>query len=460
MTERRPKVLAIDDDTIWLEQVPMILEEIADATCFDSIDQGLVAVSTNFYDVILLDLNFEGDTRTGLDVFMRIAATDNSAAVIVISGETRPDKLIQMMNAGVTQFIPKPSSPNAIREAVKDALHKREIRFRALNLASASTGGVQLIGSSPSMTRLREELSYIVESGAKDILLTGETGTGKEVVARTIATMADPAKRFVPINCGAISDGLAESELFGHVKGAFTGADRDRVSAFEVVGGGFVFLDEIADMPIHQQSKLLRVLQERKVQRVGSIDERAVSFRCISATNANLKDAIAKKSFREDLFYRIAKVEVKLPALRERVEDIPELVHYFLGKHQSGESFSIADSAMSLLQMYSWPGNVRQLQAVVDSIASRCMGGTVIRDVHVCQAIPELSKVQTSRSIRPFLGEKGAALISAEKQRFKHAIIEAKGDRTLAAQILKVSRATFFRRARELGLVSTRKSLQ
>ena len=237
-------------------------------------------------------------------------------------------------------------------------------------------------------------------------------------------------------------------------------ADRDRVSAFEAVGGGFVFLDEIGDMPIHQQSKLLRVIQERKVQRVGSIDERAVSFRCISATNANLKDAIATKHFREDLYYRVAKVELKLPALRERAEDIPELVHYFLGKHQSGESFSIADSAMSLLQIYAWPGNVRQLQAVVDSIASRCMGGTIIRDVHVCQAIPELSKIQTSRSIRPFLGEKGAALISAEKQRFKHAIIAAKGDRTLAAQILKVSRATFFRRARELGLVSTRKSLQ
>lgn len=239
-----------------------------------------------------------------------------------------------------------------------------------MNLASSATGGVQLIGRSPSMTRIREELAYIVESGAKDILLTGETGTGKEVVARTIATMADPAKRFVPINCGAISDGLAESELFGHVRGAFTGADRDRVSAFEAVGGGFVFLDEIGDMPTHQQSKLLRVLQERKVQRVGSLDERTVSFRCISATNANLKEAISQKRFREDLYYRIAKVELRLPALRERAEDIPELVHYFLGKHQSGDSFSIADSAMSLLQLYAWPGNVRQLQAVVDSIAS------------------------------------------------------------------------------------------
>jgi transcriptional regulator with PAS, ATPase and Fis domain len=211
------------------------------------------------------------------------------------------------------------------------------------------------------MQELRANVHEAVQSGAKDILLLGEPGTGKEVVAKLIAQLADPSRRFIPIHCGAISDGIAESELFGHVKGAFTGADKDRASAFEAVGGGFVFFDEIGDMPLHQQAKLLRVIQERKVQRVGSIEERQVSFRSISATNVTLEDAIKEKRFREDLYYRLAKIKISIPALRERLEDIPELVHFFLSQRDTASQFTITDGALSLLKSFHWPGNVRQL---------------------------------------------------------------------------------------------------
>ena len=462
MSERLPKILAVDDDLLWLQQIEMMFEDEYEVTCCETIDQGLMTIANNYFDVVLLDLNFAGDTRTGLDVFRRIASTDNSIDVVVISGETRIDKIIQIMNAGPAKFITKPSSLKDIREAVSDLINKRELRFRALNLAQsvgANSDKPLLIGSSVAMGKLREEIAHAIESGAKDILLIGETGTGKEVVAKTIASKADPAKRMIPIHCGALSDGLAESELFGHVKGAFTGAIGDRASAFEAVSGGYVFLDEIGEMPINQQIKLLRVLQERKVQRVGSHEQKTANFRCISATNADIHKAIEEKRFREDLYYRIAKLEIKLPTLRERTEDIPELVHYFFSKIESDSRPTINDEAMVLLQSYEWPGNVRQLQSVIEGLASRSKNGTIIRERDVCQALPELGKRYETQTIRSFLGREGLALTLSEKKRFEKALIETRGDRSKAAKLLNISRATFYRRAKELGLAKFRNYL-
>jgi DNA-binding NtrC family response regulator len=457
MSERLPRLLAIDDDRSWLSQIPLILEDEVEVTCCDSIDQGLIAVESGFYDIVFLDLNFDGDARSGLDVFRSIAALDHSTDVIVLSGETDPARLVQIINAGVSQFIPKPSSATAIREAVRSTLRKRELRFHALNLAcgnSSRRGSPHLIGSSAAMDKLRGEVALAVESGAKDILLTGETGTGKEVVARAIATMADPAKRLIPIHCGAIIDGLAESELFGHVRGAFTGADRDRVSAFEAAGGGFVFLDEIGEMPLHQQAKLLRVLQERKVVRVGSNEERPASFRCISATNVDILRAIETRRFREDLYYRVAKFQISMPSLRDRPEDIPELAHYFIGLLQPNRQIDLTDEAVQLLQSYAWPGNVRQLQAVVESVISRNPGLSNIREKEVLHVLPDLSRSTRSPSTRA-LGKQGVVLVTAEKKKFQKALIDARGDRSEAAKLLNISRATFFRRAKELGLVNS-----
>lgn len=455
MNERKPKLLAIDDDQQWLDMVPMIFEDECEVHGFPTIDQGIEAIKTQFYDIILLDLNFDGDSRSGHDVFRHISAADRGADVIVISGETRPDRLIQILNAGVTQFLPKPVGPDSVRQAVQSTLQQRELRLRAMNMAAQSGDDVLLIGNSPEMQKLRENINRVVRDGIKDILILGETGTGKEVVAKMISQMADPSKRLIPIHCGAISDGIAESELFGHVKGAFTGADRDRVSAFEAAGGGFIFFDELGDMPLAQQSKLLRVLQERKVQRVGSHDQKSVNFRSISATNVHLDKAIANKSFREDLYYRIAKETLKVPALRDRIEDIPELVEYFLAKAPKQRRKTITNEGLALLQAYHWPGNVRQLKTVIESLESRC-AEKVIREKDICQVIPELAGVLSSRFKKALVAKYGASPVSQERHRIAKAILQANQDRAKAAELLGMSRATLFRRMRELGLSKPR----
>lgn len=454
----KPRILAIDDDLTWLSQVPDILEDDGAVDTAASIDDGLSLIDRNFYDIVLLDLNFEGDQRNGLDVFRMVSAQDSGVDVIVISGETRPEVLIETMNAGPAQFIRKPASPDQIRMAVREILKRREVRLRVINQAATNSSkekAVALIGSSHEMQRLREEIRQAVENGVKDILLTGATGTGKEVVAKTIAQMADPSQRMVPVHCAAISDGLAESELFGHVKGAFTGALKDRAGAFEVVGGGYVFLDEVGDMPLNHQAKLLRVIQERKVTRVGSNSERPVTFRTISATNVDLKKAIAEGKFREDLFYRLAKVVIRIPSLRERASDIPELVNFFLAQRSSERPVTITSQAMDLLCSYDWPGNVRQLESAIEVMAIKCSGG-VIRDRDVCKVIPEIG-IMFFKPVRSFLGQKGASLVSQERKKYEGALLQARGDREAAARILQVSRATFFRRAKELGVISGRK---
>jgi len=331
--------------------------------------------------------------------------------------------------------------------------------LRALNQAvgiKSKGNQLEIIGSSQAMQELRAQILEAVESGARDILLVGETGTGKEVVAKQISRLSDPSSRMIPIHCGAISDGIAESELFGHVKGAFTGAERDRASAFEAVGGGFVFLDEIGEMPLNQQAKLLRVIQERKVQRVGSCEEMPVHFRTISATNRNLQEAIRDKVFREDLFYRIAKVKIQIPALRDHLEDIPELVHYFLGKQSKKVHYTITEGALELLKAFHWPGNIRQLEAAVELMAYKASDG-IIREKHVCQVVPEIGELSVSSVRKSFLGKKGAAFISGERKRFQSALIESRGDRARAAKLLDISRATFFRRAKELGIIEGRR---
>lgn len=453
LNARKPKILVVDDDVLWLEQVPIALGPDVECDCYETIDQGIEAIEKHFYDVVLLDMNFAGDERTGLDVFRRIHAADVQADVIVISGETDHRRIIEIFNAGVTRFIPKMSPLAEIRQAVADTLHERELRFRASKhlLESAQ---VPLIGNSPKMQILREEIAGIVASGVSDVLIQGETGTGKELVAKALAYQADTAKRLVVVHCGAISEGLAESEFFGHVKGAFTGADRDKIGAFESAAGGFVFLDEIGELPLSQQPKLLRVLQERTIQQVGTHVERKIKFRCIAATHVNLEDAVKAGKFREDLYYRIAKTVIRIPSLRERSEDIPEMVYYFLRQISGGKKKSLTPETMAILQSYNWPGNVRQLKAVIESICAKCDDDT-IREKDICRALPEAAVFNTSVA-RSVVGSYGTSLILSERQRYEKAIIKCRGNRDEAAKILGVSRATFFRRAKDLGLVKAR----
>lgn len=447
------RILVLDDDISFLEQMPDILEGFGELDCFRTIDQGLAAVSARYYDVAILDLNFENDQRTGLDVFRRILALDRGVDVIMITGETDPRRIFEMVNSGVHRFIPKLADVSEIQNQVSAVLEERSIRKRMLTNSLLPGAGAELVGQSPAMAKIREQIAHVVQSGARDVLIQGETGTGKEVVARYIAAQADRSGRFLPVNCGGLSENLIQSELFGHVRGAFTGADREKKGIFEAAGGGYVFLDEIGDMPLSQQPKLLRALQERMIQRLGEVEERQVNFRTISATHVSLKKAVEEGRFREDLYFRISKEVIEVPALRNRIEDLRELVLHFLAKQS--KKCVITDEAICLLQSYNWPGNIRQLEGVVESVAVRCDG--VIRPAHVLRALPELAGIGTLQIKKAVVGSYGVQLISREKQRFQKAILEANGDRTEAARLLGLSRATFFRKLKELGLVQTRR---
>jgi DNA-binding NtrC family response regulator len=448
------KILVIDDDISFLEQVPDILAGCGEIDCFATIDQGIAAITAKFYDIAILDLNFENDKRSGLDIFQKILAMDRGVDVLMITAETDPRRIFDLVNSGVHRFLPKPANVAEIRNQVEAILEERGLRHRSLALGSdGACHAPVLIGNSRQMLLIREQIERIVGHGIKDVLIQGETGTGKEVLARHIASLADKSKRFFAVNCASLTEGLIQSELFGHVKGAFTGADREKKGIFEAAQGGYVFLDEIGDMPLSQQPKLLRTLQERTIQRVGEVAEKSVSFRTISASHIDLKSAVEKGNFREDLFFRISKEVIVIPPLRERPGDIKELVIYFLSRMK--KKCSITEEALALLQSYPWPGNVRQLEAAVESMAIRCK--EVIRSAQVLSVVPDLASLSSTKIKKAIVGTYGLQLISSERQRFQKAILEANGDRTEAAKILGLPRSTFFRKAKELGLVKSRR---
>lgn len=441
----KPQILAIDDDVTWLGQIPLMLEDEATVVCASSVNAGLDLLKSHYFDVIILDLNFEGDERAGSHIFNQIKSFANGANILVISGETDTKRLIEVFNAGVSKFLSKPSPTDEIRATISLILEERSRRSRVKSLIDADKGS--LVGSSRAIGIVREQINKLIEAQAKDILILGESGTGKEVVTKYIVTQSG-AKNYCPIHCGAISEGLADSELFGHIKGSFTGAHTDRVGAFEAALGSFVFLDEIGDMPLNQQVKLLRVLQERTIRRVGATNEKPVQFRMIAATNRNLTLMVGDGTFREDLFYRISKEVIHLPPLRERKEDIPELVEYFARVNHSNKSIEFTQDAFLLLQKYSWPGNVRELSAVVDRVISR--SGNVIRASDVATVLPELNYRPPGNKFR----KKHLVL---EREKFRHALLACNYDRDKAAERLGISRATYFRRAKELGLVTERR---
>jgi len=447
---RLPRILTVDDDPTWLSQIPLIFEDEAVVVTSQSISDALVKLSEGFFDIALLDLNFDGEYRTGMDVFKRISQLDSQIDVIVISGETRIERIVEVCNAGVTRFLQKVVTPDRVRKEVFEVLANRK-RKRDVLMASQKKSPLSLIaGISAPTLALKEEIQKVVVSGARDVLILGETGTGKEVIAKSIAHMADPAARLLPINCGAISDSLAESELFGHVKGAYTGSLKDRASIFEIAAGGFVFLDEIGEMSLSQQAKLLRVLQERRITRLGETIERACNFRTIAATHVDVCGAIEAGRFREDLYYRLSKAIIRVPALRDRAQDIPLIIESHLSSLSSATKREFSHTALKALTEHHWPGNVRQLIAVVESLSLNGETG-LVRDSEVHRAI---ARVSIQQSIRPksFLGNVGVELATNERARLSKALLEAKGNRQKAAKLLNMSRATLYRRMSDLGM--------
>jgi len=375
------RILIIDDDRDILETARMFLkQEFAVVHIEERPEAALAALKSQEFDVILLDMNFKkgvNDGEEGFHWLEQILKTDPQAVVILITAYGEVDLAVKAMKTGATDFVLKPWKNQKLLATILSAIQLRKSRKEVEKLKVTQERlsddidhrFADFIGESPAINRVHELIDRVADTEA-DILILGENGTGKELVARAIhrqSTRKDNV--FISVDLGAITETLFESELFGHVKGSFTDAKQDKPGRFEIASGGTLFLDEIGNLSLALQSKLLTVLQNRKVQRVGSSKEIPVDFRLICATNMAVNEMVFEKKFRQDLLYRINTVEIRVPSLRERTEDIPLLTDYFLqryGQKYKRPGMKIDKSVITKLKKYSWPGNIRELQHAVE----------------------------------------------------------------------------------------------
>lgn len=362
------RIILVDDEKHLRQACTQALELAGfEVTAHSSGETVLQEISPAFDGILITDIKMPG--IDGLELMRRIRKGDKGLPVILITGHGDVPMAVEALRAGAYHFIEKPFGSEQLVDAARHALEKRRLVLenRRLRTELAGYTGLdqRLVGRTATMNRLREQIQNFGATEA-DVLILGETGTGKELVARALHENSPRAKeKFIAINCGALPENIIESELFGHIQGAFTGASQNRTGKFEFAHGGTVLLDEIESMPLHLQVKLLRVLQERKIERLGANTEINVDIRIIAATKSDLKTDSAQGKFREDLFYRLNILSLEIPPLRQRREDIPLLFHHFLSafaKQYQHESVDISTGVLEALMAYNWPGNVRELQ--------------------------------------------------------------------------------------------------
>jgi len=449
----RPRILAADDQQHVLEAIEMLLRpqgyEVETAKSPALVRE---ALATGSYDSVLIDLNYTRDTtsgREGLDLLSEIVTLDSTTPVIVMTAWANIDLAVEAMRRGARDFIQQPWENERLLAILRTqvelhrALREAE-RLAAQNRLLQIENRPQLIATAPVMQSLLGAITRVGPSDA-NVLITGEHGTGKEVVAQTLHALSGRAARsMIAVNTGAIPEGLFESELFGHVKGAFTDARSDRIGRFELADAGTIFLDEIGNVPLHQQAKLLRVLESGEIERVGSSRSRRIDVRVISATNTDLRAACASGQFREDLLFRLNTVEIHVPALRERREDIPVLAVHFLSRYAARYRRPVQGfeaSALQLLMQYSWPGNVRELEHTLERAVLMCRGTEIQR--------ADLG-LDSMRQQSPNLEE--LSLESVEAILIRKALQRSQGNISQAAEVLGLSRGALYRRMEKYGL--------
>jgi DNA-binding NtrC family response regulator len=383
-----PRVLIVDDEPDVVANWSRVLERDR-YTCLAATDgqRALALVEAEHPDVVLTDLQMPG--TDGLTVLRRTLELDPDAVVVVITGHGTVESAVEAMRAGAFDYLLKPLPSNeALRLVVERAVARRRLVEENRRLRESLSPQVRfdtLVGKSAAMQAALERVRKAARSEA-NILIQGESGTGKELVARAIhANSARAAEVFVPVDCAALPEQLLESELFGHERGAFTGAERTKPGMFEVADRGTLFLDEVGELPLGLQAKLLRALQEREIRRVGGTKLLPVDVRLVSATNRELAASVGKREFREDLFYRVNVILIPLPPLRDRAGDVPLLAYHFLGRYGRNRERpleGIDADALALLEGYGWPGNVRELQNVIERACALADGPTLgLRDL-------------------------------------------------------------------------------
>ena len=485
------RLLIIDDERMARANLARALErgghESAQA---GSGEEGLKLLAEQDFDVVITDIAMAG--MNGMEVLKAVRSSKPDVEVIMVTGYPMIESAVEAMRLGAFHYLAKPYSLEEARMLVARALEKRRLRQQVAQMRAqleASGSVPEMVGMSPAMCGLRQALMRLAPTDVA-VLLQGETGTGKELAARTMHAQSQRARRrFLAINCGALSPELLESELFGHEQGAFSGAVRRKEGLFEAASGGTLFLDEIGEMPPGMQVKLLRVLQEQNLRRVGGTVDIPVDVRIIAATNRNLKEEVEAGRFRRDLYYRVAEVTQELPPLRSRAEDIPLLARYFLARlaEQGGAvPLDIEDDALDALRQYPFPGNVRELANILERAAVFCPPGGSIglahlppevseSAVHLSVSDPGSSSAVAARqddatSATPVCPQASAPCASVpaapasgvstplvplaemEKQHILHALELAGDNRTLAADMLGISRSSLWRKLREYGV--------
>ena len=367
-----PKILIIEDEAAIRRVLVKILSEESDTYEVSEAEDGLVGIDTikkEDFDLVLCDIKMP--KMDGVEVLEAIKKIKPEIPIVMISGHGDLDTAVNTMRLGAFDYISKPPDLNRLLNTVRIALDRKELVVENKRLKKKVGKKYEMIGNSPEISKIKDMIEKVAPTEAR-VLITGPNGTGKELVAHWLHQKSDRAKGpMIEVNCAAIPSELIESELFGHVKGAFTSANKDRAGKFEAANGGTIFLDEVGDMSLSAQAKVLRALQENRVQRVGSDKDIKVDVRVVAATNKNLKKEIEDGNFREDLYHRLAVILIKVPALNDRRADIPLLIAYFSNKiaseHGTAEK-RFTEKAIKLLQEYDWTGNIRELRNVVERL--------------------------------------------------------------------------------------------
>jgi nitrogen regulation protein NR(I) len=462
------KILLIEDDPAIVMTLRRVLsEEGHDVLVEKRGDTGLAKAREDGFDVIITDMKLPG--LGGLELVRQIHGIKPRLPIILMTAHGTTETAIEATKSGAYDYLLKPFEIPQLIELVERAVSSSRMMSEPVELGSAGEARNALVGNSRLMQGIYKEIGRIA-SKPVNVLIRGETGTGKELIARAIYQHSERANApFIAINCAAIPETLLESELFGHERGAFTGAESRRIGRFEQADKGTIFLDEIGDMTVGTQVKLLRVLQEKCLQRLGGRETIPVDVRVIAATHRDLESAIREQQFREDLYYRLSVVVIRLPALRERAEDTPELVKYFLRKYATElgvENPSIQPEAIDFLRLQHWPGNVRELENAVRKMLLLAQGFSINRE-HSEAALtrhepPPRSADQTlgeyvdqllGAAQRGELDDAHARLIeAAEKEIFGRAIDLAHGNQAKAARWVGVSRLTMREKLHQFGL--------
>lgn len=454
-------ILVIDDEQVMRDACDQILaREGCRVTSAASGAEGLEKIQRERFDVIILDLKMPG--LSGMEVLARIEKDFPEIPVIVITGYGTIESAVEAIKLGAYDFIPKPFTPNVLRTIVVRALEKRRLILENTYLREelkTCADSEPLIGRSKAMQRV---FRLIGKAGKTDstLLISGESGTGKELVARAVHRLSTRKDGpFITVDCNSVVSNLFESELFGHVKGAFTGATVTKQGRFELAHGGSLFLDEIGDMVPAVQGKLLRALQEREIVRVGSAQIIRTDVRIIAATNKDLWAETRNENFREDLFYRLSVIPIHLPPLRERKEDIPLLTRRFLEKTNRKRKKSghiLSDRAMEILMAYDWPGNVRELENTIERAVM--LSDSMTLEPSDLQHGPWSFNAHRAPGVRPSTmatenGNGEVALVEVEKAHIANVLKQCNGHRIKTAQALGIDRKTLRIKMRKYGLV-------